>query len=266
MIHYKSKEEIELIRNSSLLVSKTLAEVAGHIKPGIKTIELDKIAETFIRDNNATPGFKGYQGFPGTLCISPNEVVVHGIPGNRELADGDIVSIDCGVLKDGYYGDSAYTFVVGDIDQRKKKLLKTTYWSLFEGINNAVAGNTIGDISYAIQKINEEAGFAVVKDLVGHGIGKNLHESPEVPNFGKRGKGPEIHNGLVIAIEPMVNLGTGKIVHEKDKWTIRTADRKLSAHYEHTIAVSNGKADVLSTFDYIEKSLEKNINNLIIIK
>lgn len=266
MIHYKSKEEIELIRNSSLLVSKTLAEVASHLKPGIKTIELDKIAEEFIRDHNAAPGFKGYQGFPASLCISVNEVIVHGIPGNRELVDGDIVSIDCGVLKDGFYGDSAYTFVIGNIEPEIKKLLKTTYRSLFVGIDKAIAGNTIGDISAAIQQLAESAGFSIVRDLVGHGIGKNLHEPPEVPNYGAKSKGLKLHDGLVIAIEPMVNMGVKKIVQEKDKWTIRTADRKPSAHYEHTIAINGEKADVLSTFDYIEESLKENINNLIIIK
>ncbi len=266
MIHYKNKEEIELIRNSSLLVSKTLAEVAKHIRPGIKTIELDKIAETFIRDHNASPGFKGYQGFPATLCVSVNEVVVHGIPNDRELKEGDIVSIDCGVLKEKYYGDSSYTFVVGDINQRLKKLLKVTYRALFEGIDKAVAGNTIGDISYTIQTVAENAGFSVIRDLVGHGLGENLHEPPEVPNFGKKGKGLKLQNGLVIAIEPMINMGRRNVVQEKDKWTIRTADRKPSAHYEHTIAVNGKKADVLSTFNYIEKSLKENINNLIIVK
>ncbi len=266
MIHYKSKEEIELIRESSLLVAKTLAEVAKHIRPGIKTIELDKIAETFIRDHNAVPGFKGYQGFPATLCISPNEVIVHGIPGERELVEGDIVAIDCGVIKNGFYGDSSYTFVVGDIDARIKKLLKITYKCLFEGINQAVEGNTIGDISATIQNIAENAGFSVVRDLVGHGLGKKLHEPPEVPNFGKKGKGIKLLNGLVIAIEPMINLGRRNIVQEKDKWTIRTADRKPSGHYEHTIAVNGNKVDILSTFDYIEESLKNNINNLVIIK
>ena len=266
MIQYKSAEEIELIRNSSLLVSKTLAEVARNIKPGLKTIQLDRLAEEFIRDNNAAPGFKGYQGFPATLCISVNEVVVHGIPGKREIVDGDIVSIDCGVLKDGFYGDSAYTFVVGDIKPEIKKLLKTTYRSLFEGIDKAVEGNSIGDISFAIQTLAEKAGFSVVRDLVGHGIGKNLHEPPEVPNYGKKGKGITLHNGLVIAIEPMINMGVRNVVQEKDRWTIRTADRKPSAHYEHTIAVNGNKAEVLSTFKYIEESLKENINNQIIIK
>ncbi len=266
MIHYKSKEEIELIRNSSLLVSKTLAEVARHIRPGIKTIELDNIAETFIRDHGATPGFKGYQGFPATLCVSLNEVVVHGIPNNRELIDGDIVSIDCGVLKDRYYGDSAYTFVVGNIGQRVKKLLKVTYRALFEGISQAVEGNTIGDISASIQTLAENGGYSVIRDLVGHGVGKNLHEPPEVPNFGTKGKGIKLLNGLVIAIEPMINMGRRNVLQEKDKWTIRTADRKPSAHYEHTIAINGKKADVLSTFDYIEKALKENTNNLIILK
>lgn len=266
MVYYKSKEEIELIRNSSLLVSKTLAEVAKYIKPGIKTIELDNIAETFIRDHGAVPGFKGYHGFPGTLCISPNEVIVHGMPGNRELVEGDIVSIDCGVLQEGFYGDAAYTFVVGDIDQSLKKLLKTTYKSLFAGIDNAIQGNTIGDISSAIQNVAENDGYSVVKDLVGHGIGKNLHEPPEIPNFGKKGKGMKLLNGLTVAIEPMINMGRRNVIQEKDKWTIRTADRKPSAHYELTLAINNDKADVLATFDYIEEALRENINNIVFIK
>ncbi len=266
MIYYKTKEEIELIRDSSLLVSKTLAEVAKYIRPGITTIELDRIAEQFIRDHGAAPGFKGYQGFPATLCTSPNEVVVHGIPNNKELREGDIVSIDCGVLKEGFYGDSAYTFCIGEVDQKVKKLLKTTYRSLFKGIEQAFEGNSIGDISYAIQSTAENEGYSVVRNLVGHGVGKKLHEPPEVPNFGKKGKGLKLKSGLVVAIEPMVNLGRKNIVQEKDRWTIRTVDRKYSAHYEHTIAVCNEKADVLSTFDFIEKSLKENINNLVIIK
>lgn len=266
MVYCKSKEEIELIRNSSLLVSKTLGEVASHLKPGIKTIELDRIAETFIRDHDAVPGFKGYHGFPGALCISPNEVVVHGIPGDRELVEGDIVSIDCGVLKNGYYGDSAYTFAIGDIDQRKRKLLKTTYNSLFAGINKAYEGNTIGDISEAIQNVAEKAGYSVVRELVGHGIGKHLHEAPEVPNYGKKGKGIKLMSGLVLAVEPMVNIGGRNIVQEKDKWTIRTASRKLSAHYELTIAINENKADILSTFEYVEEALKQNKNNIVIIK
>jgi len=265
MIEYKTEDEIELIRESSLLVAKTLGEVAKNIRPGIKTIELDAIAEKFIRDNGAVPGFKGYHGFTGTLCISPNEQVVHGIPGNRELKEGEIVSIDCGVLKNGYYGDSAFTFAIGEIDQSVKNLLQVTFESLMLGIEKAVEGNTLGDISYAIQSHAESAGYSVVRELVGHGVGKNLHEAPEVPNFGKKGKGLSLRKGLVIAIEPMINLGKRHVVQEKDGWTIRTSDRKVSAHFEHTIAVGKEKADVLSSFNYIREALKLNENNIFLI-
>ncbi|TVQ83585.1 MAG: type I methionyl aminopeptidase [Bacteroidetes bacterium] len=266
MIEYKSESEIELIRESSLLVAKTLGEVAKNIRPGIKTIELDRIAEEFIRDNGAVPGFKGYQGFSGTLCISPNEQVVHGIPSERELKDGEIVSIDCGVLKNGFYGDCAYTFAIGKIDESVRRLLKVTYECLWLGIDKAVEGNTLGDISSVIQQHAEDAGYGVVRELVGHGLGRNLHEPPEVPNFGKKGKGLTLRHGLVIAIEPMINLGKRFVVQEKDGWTIRTTDRKPSAHYEHTVAVKKGKADVLSSFSYIEEALKRNKNNSLIIK
>lgn len=265
MIVYKSEEEIELIRESSLLVAKTLGEVAKNIRPGIKTIELDLIAEEFIRDNNAVPGFKGYHGFSGTLCISPNDQVVHGIPGNRILHDGEIVSIDCGVLKNGYYGDSAFTFAIGEIKEPIKKLLQVTFESLMLGIEKAVEGNTIGDISFAIQNHAESSGFSVVRELVGHGVGKNLHEAPEVPNFGKMSKGLSLRKGLVIAIEPMINLGKRHVVQEKDGWTIRTSDRAASAHFEHTIAVGKEKADILSSFSYIIEALKLNKNNIVII-
>ncbi len=265
MIEYKSDNEIELIRESSLLVAKTLGEVAKHIRPGIKTIELDRIAEEFIRDHGAEPGFKGYQGFTGTLCISPNEQVVHGIPGDRELKEGDIASIDCGVIKNGYYGDCAYTFAIGEIDEATRRLLNVTYQCLMLGIEQAVEGNTLGDVSSAIQQNAEKAGYGVVRELVGHGLGKNLHEPPEVPNFGKSGKGLTLRSGLVIAIEPMINLGKRFVVQEKDGWTIRTTDFKPSAHYEHTIAVRTEGADVLSSFQYIEESLKLNTNNTIII-
>lgn len=266
MIEYKSENEIELIRESSLLVAKTLGEIAKVIRPGIKTIELDKIAEEFIRDNGAVPGFKGYQGFSGTLCISPNEQVVHGIPGNRELKEGEIVSIDCGVFKNGFYGDSAYSFAIGEIEESIGRLLHVTYESLFLGIEQAVEGNTLGDISFAIQHHAEEAGYSVVRELVGHGVGRNLHEAPEVPNFGKKGKGLTLRKGLVIAIEPMINLGKRFIVQEKDGWTIRTTDRMPSAHFEHTIAVGKEKADILSSFSYIVEALKSNINNKLIIQ
>ncbi len=255
MIHYKTEEEIELLRESSLLVGKTLAEVAKLIEPGVKTIKLDKVAEEFIRDNGAKPGFKGYNGFPFTLCISVNENVVHGFPSERELKDGDIVSVDCGTVKNGFYGDSAYTFAVGEVKEEVLMLMKRTKESLYIGIENAVAGKRIGDIGYAIQNYVESFGYSVVRDLVGHGLGRNLHEKPEVPNFGRRGRGIKLKENLVIAIEPMINLGTKRVVQEKDGWTIRTADRKPSAHYEHDVVVRKGKAEILSTFDYIEEVL-----------
>ena len=266
MIYYKTNEEIELIRESSLLVAKTLAEVARHIRPGITTEHLDQVAEVFIRDHGASPGFKGYHGFPYTLCISPNEVVVHGFPSKKELKEGEIISIDCGVLKNGYYGDSAYTFAIGEISESLKRLLKITHTCLYLGIEQAVEGNTLGDISATIQQYAEKAGFTVVRELVGHGLGRSLHEAPEVPNFGSRGKGVKLKQGLVIAIEPMINMGQRFVVQERDGWTIRTSDRKPSAHYEHTIAIRKGKADVLSTFQFIEEALIENQNNSIIIR
>ncbi len=266
MIQYKTTEEIELIRESSLLVAKTHAELAKHLRPGICSMDLDRIAESFIRDHGGAPGFKGYHGFPYTLCVSPNEVVVHGFPNKEPLKEGDILSVDCGVLKNGYYGDSAYTFAVGEISDEKKRLLKITYRCLMEGIEQMVEGNTLGDVSWTIQNRAEKAGYSVVRELVGHGVGKSLHEPPELPNFGKKGRGPKIKNGLVVAVEPMINMGNRFIVQEKDGWTIRTADRKPSGHYEHTVAVINGKAEMLSTFAFIEEALKENINNLVIIR
>lgn len=258
MLYYKTKEEIELIRVSSLLVAKTLAEVAKYIKPGVKTIDLDKVAETFILDHKAKPAFKGFDGFPNSLCISVNSAVVHGIPGNYLLKDGDIISVDCGVLKDGFYGDSAYSFAVGNIDPQVQKLLDVTKESLYCGIAMAVTGKRIGDISEAVQNHAEKNGFSVVRELVGHGIGRNLHEAPEVPNYGKKGKGTLLQSGLVIAIEPMINMGKKEIVRDRDEWTIRTVDGKMSAHFEHTIVVQKEKAEILSSFDYIEEVLTKN--------
>lgn len=255
MIYLKTPEEIALLRASNQLVGKTLAEVAKYIKVGVTTLELDKIAEDFIRTNGAIPGFLGYGGFLNTLCVSVNDQVVHGIPSNYALKEGDIVSVDCGVLQNGYYGDSAYTFCVGKVDEKVKKLLKITKESLSLGIDSAQHGNRIGDIGYAIQKHCQAAGFSVVRKLVGHGVGKNLHEDPEVPNFGKRGQGVLLKEGMVIAIEPMINMGNRDVVQEKDGWTIRTIDRKPSAHFEHTIAIRKGKAEILSTFDYIEEVL-----------
>jgi len=253
MIHIKTEEEIELLRESSLLVGKTLAEVAKRIRPGMKTIELDRIAETFIRDHDAEPGFKGYNGFPFTLCISVNEQVVHGFPGHQPLLEGDIVSIDCGVLKNGFYGDSAYTFAVGEVDEEVKLLMERTKESLYKAIEVAVEGKRVGDIGHAVQTHVEQYGYTVVRDLVGHGLGRQLHEKPEVPNYGKRGSGVKLQEGMVLAIEPMVNLGTRHVVQLNDGWTIRTADKKPSAHFEHDVAIRKGKAEVLSTFEYIEE-------------
>jgi len=255
MIYYKTEEEIDLIRNSSLLVAKTHAEIAGLIKPGITTLALDKIAEEFIRDNGGVPAFKGYNGFPNTLCMSPNDQVVHGIPNDRVLEDGEILSVDCGVVMNGYFGDSAFTYEVGEVDAETKQLLKVTKESLYKGIEMAVSGNRIGDIGYAVQKHAESFGFGVVRELVGHGVGKNLHESPEVPNYGRRGRGAKLQEGLVIAIEPMINMGTRKILQHNDGWTITTIDNKPSAHFEHTIVVRKGKAEILSSFEEIEKKI-----------
>ena len=257
MIHIKTDEEIEIQRHSSLLVGKTLAEVARHIRPGVKTITLDKIAEEFIRDHGAVPGFKGYGGFPATLCISVNDAVVHGIPDETELRDGDIVSIDCGTIWNGFYGDSAYTFPVGEVDEEVLLLLERTKKSLYLGIEQAVAGKRVRDIGHAIQSYVESFGYGVVRDLVGHGVGRNLHEEPEVPNYGRRGTGPKLKAGMCIAIEPMINLGVKEVYQEADGWTIRTADGKPSAHFEHDVAIRHGKADILSSFEEIEKVLNK---------
>ena len=255
MIYYKTEEEIELIKESSLLVAKTHAEVAKLIQPGVSTLALDKIAEEFIRDNGGVPAFKGYSGFPNTLCVSPNEQVVHGIPNDDALESGTILSLDCGVKKNGFFGDSAFTYEVGEVSKDVKELLKVTRESLYKGIEAAVAGNRIGDIGYAVQNHAEKNGFTVVRELVGHGVGTNLHESPEVPNYGKRGSGIKLHEGLVIAIEPMINMGVKEIHQLNDGWTIKTADLKPSAHFEHTIVVRKGKAEILSSFDYIDKVL-----------
>ena len=257
MITYKRAEEIELIRESSLLVGKALAEVAKIIRPGITPLELDRRAEEFIRDSNAIPAFKGYGDFPNTLCISLNDVVVHGIPSSKALIDGDIVSVDCGVLKNGYYGDSAYTFEIGEVPAAIKQLLMVTKESLYKGIEKAIEGMRIGDVGFAVQEHAEKFGYGVVREMVGHGIGKNLHEKPEVPNYGKRGAGIKLMEGLVIAIEPMINLGKAPIFQDNDGWTIRTKDGKVSAHFEHTIAVKKGKADILSSFEFVEEVLNK---------
>ena len=258
MIYYKSEEEVELVRKSSLLVAKTHAEIAKLIKPGISSLELDKIAEEFIRDNGGEPAFKGYNGFPCTLCASPNEVVVHGIPNNEPINDGTILSIDCGVFMNGFYGDSAYTYEVGEVKKEIKMLLKVTKESLYKGIENAVSGKRIGDIGYAIQEHAENNDYGVVREMIGHGIGKNLHESPEVPNYGRRGSGIKLKKGLVIAIEPMINMGTRDIMQHSDGWTITTLDKKPSAHFEHTVVVREGEAEILSSFKEIEKIIKLN--------
>lgn len=256
-MYYKTKEEIELIRESSLLVAKALAEVAKVIKPGITTLALDKVAYDFISDNGAVPAFLNYNGFPNSLCISVNSQVVHGIPGKYELKDGDIVSVDCGVIKNKFFGDSAYTFPIGEVKPEVLKLLQVTKESLYKGIEWTVAGKRLGDVGEAIQQHAESNGFSVVRELVGHGIGKKLHEAPEVPNYGRKGSGLKLEEGLVIAIEPMINMGKKAVTQDNDGWTIRTADNLPSAHFEHTVAVGKNKADILSSFEYIEEALKK---------
>lgn len=259
-VSFKSSDEIELLRVSSLLVGKTLAEVANNLKPGITTIELDRIAEKFILENGAKPSFKGYHGFKHTLCISVNEEIVHGIPGNRIILEGDIVSVDCGVYLNGFHGDSAFTFPVCVSDQASLDLLRVTKESLYRGINKAIIGNRVGDISAAIQEYTESHGYGVVRELVGHGVGRSLHEKPEVPNYGKRGSGAVLKSGMTIAIEPMINMGSRSVKQLEDGWTIITQDHKPSAHFEHTIAIREGNADILSTFIEIEKAISKNKN------
>ncbi|MEX0983206.1 MAG: type I methionyl aminopeptidase [Bacteroidales bacterium] len=258
MIYIKTAEEIELLRASNLLVSKTLAEIAKNIRPGISTSALDAIAETFIRDHDAMPGFKGYQGFPATLCTSLNEQVVHGIPSQDTiLKEGDIISVDCGVVKQGYYGDTAFTFEVGEVSPEVKNLLKTTRECLYKGIEKAVEGQRTGDIGNAVQQHAEKNGYSVVRELVGHGLGKKMHEEPEVANYGRRGTGVKLKKGMVICIEPMINQGRRQINQAADGWTIRTADKMPSAHFELAIVVDRGKADILSTFSYIDEVINK---------
>lgn len=256
-IYYKSLEEIELIRESSLLVSKTLAEVAKIIKPGITTLALDKMAYEFIKDHGAIPAFLNYGGFPNSLCISPNEQVVHGFPNDHVIKEGDLISVDCGVIKNNFFGDSAYTFSIGEVDAEKQKLCTVTQECLRLGIEKAVVGMRIGDIAFAVQQHAEANGFGVVRELVGHGVGVKLHEKPEVPNYGKRGSGMKLEEGMVIAIEPMINAGTAAITFWPDGWTVTTKDNKPSAHFEHTVAIKKGKADVLSTFSLIEEVLQE---------
>ena len=268
MIFVKTGEEIELLRESNRLVGMTLGEMAKHIRPGISTLELDRIAEEFIRDHGAEPGFLGYGGFPNTLCISVNDVVVHGIPSEKcVLQEGDIVSIDCGTLKIGFYGDSAYTFEVGEVDEEIRKLLRVTKESLYKGIGKAVAGMRIGDIGHAVQSHCEAEGYSVVREMVGHGVGHDLHEEPQVPNYGRQGQGVKLKEGMVFAIEPMIILGKRHIYQEADGWTIRTSDKKPAAHFEHTVAVGKNGADILSTFEYVEQVLHKSyiINHKLIV-
>ena len=251
----KTSEEIELIRESAQLVSKTLGMLASEIKPGINTLYLDNLAESFIRDHKGVPGFLGLYDFPNTLCISPNSQVVHGTPNKEIIKEAEILSIDCGVLTNGYYGDHAFTFTVGEVDKEILQLLETTKQSLYVGIEQFKVGNRVGDVGYAIQNYNESKGYGVVRELVGHGLGKEMHEKPEMPNYGKRGTGKKFQEGMVVAIEPMINMGTPNINQLNDGWTILTRDNKPSAHFEHNIAIVNGKPKLLSTFDYIYDSL-----------
>ncbi|MDD2300153.1 MAG: type I methionyl aminopeptidase [Fermentimonas sp.] len=254
MIILKTDEEIEFMREANRLVGMTLGELSNHIKPGVTTLELDRIAEEFIRDHGAIPTFLGYGGFPNSICTSVNEHVVHGIPNNIPLKDGDVISVDCGTQLRGFCGDSAYTFCVGEVDEKVKELLRVTKESLYKGIESAKAEGRIGDIGSTIQEYCEKRGYSVVRELVGHGIGRQMHEPPEVPNYGRRGTGPKISNGMCIAIEPMINMGGKKVIFESDGWTVRTKDRKPSAHFEHTVAIRNGKADILSTFEFIKET------------
>lgn len=255
MVFIKTEEEIEILRKANTLVSQTHAMIAKEIKEGISTIALDKMAEEFIRDNNGTPGFLNYKGFPNTLCISVNDVVVHGIPDKRILKNGDIASIDCGVIYEGYYGDSCYTFEIGEVLPEVKALVETTKQCLYKGIEKAIEGNFLGDISFEIQKHAENNGYSVVRELVGHGIGKKLHEEPEIPNYGKKGRGLRLKEGMTFAIEPMINLGKKEVYQELDGWTIKTKDRKPSAHFEHSIVVRKEKVEILSNFKIIEEIL-----------
>jgi len=264
MIFLKTDEEIELMRESNQLVGMTLGELAKHIKPGVTTLQLDKIAEDFIRSHGAIPSFLGYKGapgsvdFPGSICASINDQVVHGIPDGYVLQEGDILSVDCGTEKNGFCGDSAYTFCVGEVSDDVRKLLRTTKEALYRGIEQAVDGARLGNLSEAIQLHCEKQGYSVVRELVGHGIGRKMHEAPEVPNYGKRGTGPLLKKGMCIAIEPMINMGSKNIIFENDGWTVRTKDRKPSAHFEHTVAIREGRADILSSFDFIESVLGEN--------
>ena len=255
MIIQKTREEIELMRESALVVSKTLGMLAKEVKPGVSSLYLDKLAEEFIREQGAIPGFLGLYDFPNTLCMSPNTQVVHGIPNKTPLQEGDIISIDCGAIKNGFYGDHAYTFAVGEVAPEVQKLLDVTKESLYEGIRQLKVGNRVGDVGFAIQNYCEKHGYGVVRELVGHGLGKTMHEDPEMPNYGKRGRGKKFVEGMVVAIEPMINMGTQKIRQHADGWTITTLDNKPSAHFEHDVAIVDGKPELLSTFQYIYEAL-----------
>lgn len=255
MIILKNKEELELMYQSAQLVSKTLGMLAKEIKPGITTIHLDKLAHDFIQDHGGKPAFLGYGGFPYSLCISPNEQVVHGFPNSEPIKEGDILSVDCGVFMNGFVGDHAYTFEIGEVSEEAKKLLRITKESLYKGIEQVLPGNRIGDISYAIQSHCESRGYGVVKELVGHGVGRTMHEDPNVPNYGKRGSGKVLKEGITLAIEPMINMGTDKVKFHKDGWTVTTRDNQLSAHFEHDVAIIDGKPTLLSTFKYIYEAL-----------
>lgn len=255
MVIAKSREEIELMRESALIVSRTLGMLAKEVKPGVTTLYLDKLAEDFIREQGAVPGFLGLYNFPNTLCVSPNEQVVHGIPNKEPLVEGDIISVDCGAIKNEFYGDHAYTFEVGEIDPETKKLLEITKESLYVGIREFKLGNRVGDVGFAIQKYCEAHGYGIVRELVGHGLGRKMHEDPEMPNYGKRGRGKKFIEGQVVAIEPMINMGTQRIKQHKDGWTITTLDNKPSAHFEHDVAIIDGKPELLSTFAYIYEAL-----------
>ncbi|WP_445748643.1 type I methionyl aminopeptidase [Polaribacter sp.] len=255
MIVIKTKEEIEIMRESALVVSRTLGMLAKEVKPGVSTLYLDKLAEDFIREQGAIPGFLGLYDFPNTLCMSPNSQVVHGIPNKEPLKEGDIISIDCGAIKNGFYGDHAYTFAVGEIDAATQKLLDITKQSLYIGIREFRAGNRVGDVGFAIQNFTEKHGYGVVRELVGHGLGRKMHEDPEMPNYGRKGIGKKFLEGMTVAIEPMTNMGTHRIKQHKDGWTITTLDGKPSAHFEHNVAIVNGKPELLSTFQYIYDAL-----------
>mgnify|MGYP000338716454 CR=1 FL=1 len=255
MVYTKTEEQVALMKEAALLVSKTLSQVATQLKPGMTTLDIDQFCMQFVKDHKATLSFHNYHGYPHHICASVNDVVVHGFPNKTPLKEGDIISIDCGALKNGFYGDHAYTFAVGEIDEETKKLLEVTKQSLYEGIRELKAGNRIGDVGYAIQKYCEDRGYGVVRELVGHGLGKKMHEDPEMPNYGKRGRGKKLINGMVVAIEPMINMGTHRINQLSDGWTILTKDGKPSAHFEHDIAIINGKPELLSTFKYIYEAL-----------